>query len=59
VFYFPISEFLPLYLFYIPGLAVINIFYIPSLPVIPLAALQPEVFAAYTGPLGGITCIKR
>jgi hypothetical protein len=30
-----------------------------SLPAIPLATLQPEVFAAYTGPAGGITCIKR
>lgn len=30
-----------------------------SLPVIPLAQLQPEVFAAYTGPAGGLTSIKR
>ena len=29
------------------------------LPVHDLAGLQPEVFAAYTGPEGGLTCISR
>lgn len=30
-----------------------------GLPVHDLGGLQPEVFAAYTGPEGGLTCISR
>jgi hypothetical protein len=30
-----------------------------QLPSLPLANLDPEVFAAFTGPLGGVTCIQR
>ena len=30
-----------------------------QLPSLPLASLDPEVFAAFTGPSGGLTCIRR
>ena len=30
-----------------------------QLPSLPLANLDPEVFAAFTGPSGGLTCIRR
>ena len=30
-----------------------------QLPSLPLAPLDPEVFAAFTGPGGGVTCIRR
>jgi len=30
-----------------------------SLPVFGLGYMQPEVFAAYTGPQGGLTCLDR
>ena len=30
-----------------------------QLPPVTVAPLDPEVFAAYTGPAGGITCIQR
>ena len=30
-----------------------------QLPSVPLAHLDPEVFAAFTGPGGGLTCIQR
>ena len=30
-----------------------------TLPSVTLAPMDPEVFAAYTGPAGGLTCIRR